>query len=523
MYETRYVASVSVSTISTQASSIPTVSTPTAGIPEDLFDPKRWGLSLEAVHRLDERLYGFWERFADCFRAWTRDCSGYAYVYVSGLLRMETKRNFANIARKANTSGQNVQHFMANSPWSAQEVIRRVQQEVRASPGLTDGGVLILDESADEKAGEHSAGAARQYNGRIGKVDLSQVGTFLAYANVSRQVPTPTWLWVDGELFLPEHWFAPEMAPERKRLGIPEDRQFATKTELGWRMIERAVAQGLRFDLIAFDDNYGKSNWLRRKANDTGHVYMADVPGSYQVYLTKPTLGVPGAEPDQKGRRPTRQRVLSGEQPIKASEVASREDTRWQRIRVRSIERGEINDEFAVRRVWTTRDSERGLPVSEEWLVIRRESSGRLNISLCNAPAETTPEQLAWLKCQRYFIERANQDAKSELGWAEFQAQRYRAWEHELALTILASWFVAETKLDWANERSHDPELARQLELEVLPMLSTGNVREMLRATMPLPQLTPAQATDLVVEHLVNRARAKRSRLKHRPGHGPAP
>ena len=509
---------VSGPTISTSAVSIPAVR-----VPKDLFDPKRWGLSVEAVHRLDGRLYGFWERFADCFRAWTRDSSGYAYVYVSGLLRMEAKRNFANIGRKTNVSGQNIQHFMANSPWSAQDVIRQVQQEVIAKPGLEHGGVLILDESADEKAGEQSAGVGRQYNGRIGKVDLSQVGTFLAYANVSREVSAPTWLWVDGELFLPEHWFAPEMAPERKRLGIPEDRQFATKTELGWRMIERTVSNGLRFDLIAFDDNYGKSNWLRRKVNDGGHVYMADVPGSYQVYLTKPTVGVPTAEPDHKGRPPTRQRVLSGDKPIKASEVVSREDTKWQRVRVRSIERGEINDEFAVRRVWTTRDSEQGLPVSEEWLVIRRETSGRLNISLCNAPAETTLERLAWMKCQRYFIERANQDAKSELGWDEFQAQKYRAWEHELALTILASWFVAETKLDWAHEGQRDPDLARLLEIEALPMLSTGNVREMLRATMPLPQLAPAQATNLVIEHLVNRARAKKSRMKHRPSHGAAP
>jgi len=518
VYDIEYVPTVRVPTIGALSTIIPAVS-----VPEGLFDPRRWGLSLEAIYRLDERLYDYWKRFASCFRVWTRDSADYAYVYLSGLLRMEAKRNFANIGRKTNVSGQNVQHFMSSSPWSAQVVIRQVQREIIAKAGLEHGGVLILDESADEKAGEQSAGAARQYNGRIGKVDVSQVGVLLAYANISPGVPSPTWTWVDGELFLPEHWFTPEWAPERQRLGVPEDREFATKTELGWRMIERTVANGLRFELIAFDDNYGKSNWLRRNVNDAGHVYMADVPGNYQVYLAKPTVGVPNAERGQKGRRPTRQRVLSGDQPIKASEVASREDTKWQRVRVRSVERGEINDEFAARRVWTTRDSEEGLPVSEEWLVMRREASGGLNISLCNAPGETTLEQLAWMKCQRYFIERANQDAKSELGWDEFQAQKYRAWEHELALTVLASWFVAETKLDWATEGRRDPDLARQLELETLPMLSTGNVREMLRATMPLPQLTPEQATNLVVEHLVNRARAKKSRMKHRPSQGPAP
>jgi SRSO17 transposase len=39
--------------------------------------------------------------------------------------------------------------------------------------------------SANEKSGNKSAGAGRQYNGRLGKVEMSQVGTFLSYAKVS--------------------------------------------------------------------------------------------------------------------------------------------------------------------------------------------------------------------------------------------------------------------------------------------------------------------------------------------------
>jgi SRSO17 transposase len=69
------------------------------------------------------------------------------------------------------------------------------------------------------------------------------------------------------------------------------------------------------------------------------------------------------------------------------------------------------------------------------------------------------------LKCVRHFVERSNQDAKSELGWDEFQAQKYRAWEHNLALTILASWFIAQTKYDWSKAHPRDPQLASQMEL----------------------------------------------------------
>lgn len=130
---------------------------------------------------------------------------------------------------------------------------------------------------------------------------------------------------------------------------------------------------------------------------------------------------------------------------------------------------------------------------------------------------------MAWLKCQRYFIECANRDAKSQAGWDDLQAQKFLAWEHHLALTILATWFIAQTKWDWAQQFDRDPKLAIQFQTDVLPALSAANVRELLRAAMPLPQLTPEAAADLVIEHLVKCTRARISRLKsqHKSGEPP--
>ena len=42
--------------------------------------------------------------------------------------------------------------------------------------------MLILDESADVKYGKSNAGSSRQHNGRLGKVEQSQVGVYLSYA-----------------------------------------------------------------------------------------------------------------------------------------------------------------------------------------------------------------------------------------------------------------------------------------------------------------------------------------------------
>ena len=99
---------------------------------------------------------------------------------------MDTRRNFAHMARTLNgTDGQALQHFMSNSSWSSQAVFRQIQTEIKASDLPSQGSTLILDESAEEKAGTHNAGASRQYNGRMGKVDLCRVDTCLAYANTS--------------------------------------------------------------------------------------------------------------------------------------------------------------------------------------------------------------------------------------------------------------------------------------------------------------------------------------------------
>jgi hypothetical protein len=209
------------------------------------------------------------------------------------------------------------------------------------------------------------------------------------------------------------------------------------------------------------------------------------------------------------------------------SEEAQRVDHRretmdWQRLRIRATERGELQERFAARRVWTVHDGH----AVEEWLVMREEAIERYSYALCNATADTPLAQLAWWKCQRYFIERANQDAKSELGWDELQAQKYRAWEHHLALTVLASWFIAQTQIDWAREHPRDPTLLQELETDVLPTLSVANIRELLCAVMPLKRLTEAQATERVVEHLLNRTRSRKSKLKkqrleHRTTTGP--
>ncbi len=60
---------------------------------------------------------------------------------------------------------------------------------------------------------------------------------------------------------------------------------------------------------------------------------------------------------------------------------------------------------------------------------------------------------MAQRKSARYFIERSNQDVKTELGWDEFQAISRRT---PPALTIRPGWFITETRLDWSRRFARD-------------------------------------------------------------------
>lgn len=394
-----------------------------------------------------------------------------------------------------------MQHFMSNSPWSGREVIERMQEAVRQRGDWT-GGVLILDESGDEKYGDAGAGVAHQYNGRHKRVERSQVGVFLAYAQGN------TWSWVDGELFLSEKWFRADYAQRRRKAQVPEERTYQQKAALGWQMIQRAQAAAIPFVAVTFDSLYGQDSWMRDQCQIAGLEYYADVKSTTQVYLRDPSAAF---IPNSKGMTPRQPQILS-QWAYPTKDIAEDDATCWQTVELRPDARGILEADFASRPVWTLRDDGR---VVTETLLLRRDGK-HISYTLTNAPPNTPLEHMARRKSQRYFVERAIQDAKSEFGWDEFQAIKYRAWEHHLALTILASWFIAETRLDWALQHPQDPALLEHYATDSLPALSVANVREMLRATFPLPQLSPEQAALLVVQHLDNRTRSRNSKLKRR-------
>jgi SRSO17 transposase len=437
--------------------------------------------------------------YGACFRTKTHDQSEHAYGYVSGLVRIESKRTMVNIARQTGMDEQGTQHFVSDSPWSGPGLIEAIQQAVQQHPEFQSGAMLVIDESADEKAGGHSAGAKRQHNGRLGKVEMSQVGVFASLVTARMN------LWIDGELFFPESWFEAEQASVRQKVGFPTGREFKTKPELAGDLIERVKANGVSFEAVAMDDLYGRNTRLRRRLADQQIEYYGDIPATTIVYLDQPQI----VYPLNKRGKPSKNYRVMAHQRHQVRGLLHHPALEWAEITLRPNERGYLRARFGRCRVWTVFQGE----CRQEWLLIRQDKQ-QVTYSLSNASPTTSLETMAGRQSHRYFIERSNQDAKSELGWDDFQAVKYVAWQHHLALTILASWFIALTRLDWMTRFERDPALLAQYETDVLPLLSVSNVRELLRAAIPLPQLSPADAAALVVKHLTNRTRSRQSRLR---------
>jgi len=103
-------------------------------------------------------------------------------------------------------------------------------------------------------------------------------------------------------------------------------------------------------------------------------------------------------------------------------------DTHWQLLRIRTNERGILEDRFAARQVWVWDEKQPDFVPHQEWLAMRIESNGDHTYAFSNAPEDATLQFLAELLCGRYFVERVIQDSKDEVGADEFQAQKYIAW-----------------------------------------------------------------------------------------------
>lgn len=313
--------------------------------------------------------------------------------------------------------------------------------------------------------GKKSVGVARQWCGNLGKVDNCQVAVYAALS--CRQEVTL----IDERLYLPEEW---SDDPQRcEEAGIPLlERAFKQKTQLALEMIRSLRQRGVRFQWTGFDSFYGSDPAFLRALAQAGEIFVGDIHKDQRIYLQEPAPFLPPPAP--KGRKPTC--LVTEAKAWRVDHwVAQQPQEAWQKVRLRESTRGYLEVEILHQRVWVWEGQE---PQAQRWhLIVRREIQQRQEIkySLSNAPADTNPQRLAFMQNQRYWVERALQNGKSEVGLADYQVRQWQGWHHHMALCLMAMLFMLEER------RQQQP---------AYPLLSCYDVKVLLQHLLPRRDVT---------------------------------
>jgi SRSO17 transposase len=398
----------------------------------------------DEVRAAAERLVQFHERFATLFGK--EEAQDHAYNFIKGLMTCPERKSIEPIALHLGDGKVSaMQKFINVAPWDYADVQAEVQsvftdELAPTAVGTRIGVVGVVDESGFTKKGEHSAGVARQHNGRLGKEDNCQVGVFLLGV-----APGGSAL-LDHQLYLPQSWCEDTQAcrDRRAKAHIPESITFQTKAQIAAGLVRQTVALDLvRVNWITADEEYGRDGKFLDELEQLELRYVVEVPVSTTVWTKDPSTCVPAySGMGRVPRRPGREAVASV-----ADVIASLDRSAWRTIRVRQGGKGPLGFAFAAVRVWAVRHRE---PGSEVWLLVRRslEDQPEVKYYISNGDASTPLGVLAEVACTRHEVETFFEDAKSYLGMAQYETRSWVGWHHHMSLVAMAHLFVTLTRRD---------------------------------------------------------------------------
>ena len=426
------------------------------------------------------------KRYQKHFQSKTRSVSEQAEIYIKGLAQADRKNMERMEECVVGADEQRLQHMLTNSKWDHRAVLDQVALEADKLLGGSPDTGLIVDESGFAKKGSHSAGVARQWCGRLGKVENCQVGVFSALTRDHRTTL------IDFRLYLPKKWT--DDTVRCLKAGIPDEAiVFKTKSTHALEMVKEKRIQGIRFSWVGADGGYGKEPEFLRGLDNMGETFVVDVHKNQRIYLIDPKPQIP--EPTSfKGKKPSKLQAQSNFVQVD-SWAASQRESAWQRLVLRDGANGKLQVDILQRLVWLWDGKEEK---AHRWhLIIRREidSPKTIKYTLSNAKEEMPTIRLAKMQAQRFWVERSLQDGKSESGMADYQARKWMAWHHHMALVLMAMLFMLEERMRQSKVR---------------PLLSCSDVEFILKSLLPKKISGPND----VLHQLDRRHRKRASAIK---------
>ncbi|MGH7964478.1 MAG: IS701 family transposase [Candidatus Binatia bacterium] len=350
--------------------------------------------------------------------------------YLTGLLSEHPNKNCDTLAEIVpETSEQQFHHLLTDRVWDETALNRQRSARMQTIPSEGDG-VLIFDDTGFEKQGRHSVGVARQYTGTAGKLTNCQVTVNGHYAERTLAWPVAT------RLYLPQAWA--EDAPRRQQAQVPQAVTFQTKAELALALLDEATACGVRHACVTCDADYGDNPPFLNGLEERQERHVVAVRANFSV-----TLGRGQISPVLRADEVLAAQPLQGWQSIAWSAGA----TGWWRAKFLAL-RGWRVDGAGTRHVG--------------WLLGQRPGrgqSGDWKYYWSDFPADTSLAVMVEYAHRRHGVEQYHEEAKTELGWDQYQGRRWDGF-HRHAMTVMLSYSF----LIWleGHERAHRPMRGRR-------------------------------------------------------------
>lgn len=382
-------------------------------------------MTAEQLQALGRALAAYIELFAGCFPR--RPSFEHLAAYCRGLLSDLPRKSVEPIALACGTAVRTLQNFMSDGVWDHERMRQLFQQRLAGRPALTGpdelGSIGLIDETSVAKKGNETPGVQRQYCGSLGKVENCVVTVHLGVVRGRFQTL------LDADLFLPQSWSGDRL--RCRDAAIPDAVAYRPKWRIALEQLDRARANGLRFDWLTFDEYYGGKPAFLEALDVRGQTFVAEIPRSFRVLMQRP-----------RGRRP--KRGWTG----KRVDNLAKFSVDWHRQDWRAVQLARLtldDQEWDVRSAQVHLVRRGDLTDRTYWLVVaRNRATGQIKYFLSNAPADAALETLLRVAFSRWPIEHAFRTAKSELGFSHFEGRSYVALMRHLILGLLMLGFVTE-------------------------------------------------------------------------------
>jgi SRSO17 transposase len=369
-----------------------------------------------------------------------RPTADHLHAYCRGLLSALPRKSIEPMALACGTAVRSLQEFLRNHVWDQFGMRDRLQQRLREQPALSAaddlGTIGVIDETSVAKKGTKTPGVHRQYCGSRGKLENCIVTVHLGI--VRGRFKTL----IDAALFLPKAW-----SDDRERCRkakIPDDVVYRPKWRIALEQLTRAIANGLKFNWLTFDEYYGgKPAFLEELDAQAGTYYVGEIPRNFRCLATRPR----GRKPKKgwKGKR--------ADNLVRFSSALNRTDWRGMSLARLTLDKQEW--EVRTGQVYLVRRGE--LSSRTYWLIVARNlATGEVKYFISNAPAGTPVEKLLRVAFTRWNVEHSFRVVKSEIGFGHFEGRSYVALMRHMILCLIVMGFVAEHTDRLRGEKSGD-------------------------------------------------------------------